>query len=75
MVYQTDTGPILFPDLSVAPEKLLTTMELAFSAFNCPDWAEFIVRVPTKVSDDISVDHYSRPVRLGAVNRLMRAIR
>ena len=53
MVYQTDTGPVLFPDLSAEPENLLTTLELAYSAFNCPDWVEFIVRVPTAISDDL----------------------
>jgi hypothetical protein len=49
-IFQTDTGPILFPDLSREPDSLLTSLELAYSAFNCFDWIEFIVRVSTPVS-------------------------
>ena len=48
-IYQTDTGPILLPDLSREPQDLLSGMELAYAAFNSPDWVEFIVRVPTTV--------------------------
>ncbi len=69
-IYQTDTGPILFPDLTREPDELLAGMELAFAAFNCPDWAEFIVRSPTSVADDIAVQHYSKGVRLDCRNRV-----
>ena len=34
-VYQTDTGPILFPDLVREPDELLSGFELAFVAANC----------------------------------------
>ena len=71
-VYQTDTGPMLLPDLTAAPEELLTTLELAFAAFNCPEWTEFLTRVPTKINDEIAVEHYSRPVRVNARNRIVR---
>ena len=71
-VYQTDTGPVLFPDLSVEPNALLPRMDMAYSAFNGPDWAEFIVRVPTKVSDELSVYHYSKPARLDCENQLLK---
>ena len=71
-VYQTDTGPVLFPDLSVEPNELLPRMDMAYSAFNGPDWAEFIVRVPTKVSDELSVYHYSKPARLDCENQLLK---
>ena len=48
-IYQTDTGPHLLPDLSRArPTICCGGMRLAFSAFNVPDWIEFIVRVPTR---------------------------
>ena len=73
-VYQTDTGPILFPDLSVEPESLLEHLELAFAAFNCPDWIELIVRVPTQVAEDVSVFHYDRSVRLDAKNEVVRLL-
>ena len=71
-VYQTDTGPVLFPDLSVEPNELLPRMEMAYSAFNGPDWAEFIVRVPTKVNNELSVYHYSKPARLDCANQLLK---
>lgn len=72
-VYQTDTGPILFPDLDGEPDELLTRLELAFTAANSPTWAEFIVRVPTPIADGVSVHHYSKAVRLdGIVNDFYR---
>ena len=72
-VYQTDTGPILFPDLDCEPEELLSRLELAFTAANDPTWAEFIVRVRTPVVDDVEVYHYSKAVRLdGIVNEFYR---
>lgn len=70
-VYQTDTGPILLPDLSKEPAELVESVELAFVAFNSSDWAELIVRTPTPVGGDISVHHYARPLRLDARNSLL----
>ena len=46
--YQVDTGPVLLPDTS-RPQ--IENCRLAFVAHNGPDWAEFIVNVPTAVSD------------------------
>ena len=72
-VYQTDTGPILWPDLRADPARLLPTLELAFAAFNSPDWGEFIVRVRTEIADGVDVYHYSKTVRLdGIANELYR---
>jgi hypothetical protein len=72
-VYQTDTGPILFPDLDCEPDELLTRLELAFTAANNPDWAEFIVRTPTPVAEGVEVYHYSKAIRLdGIVNEFYR---
>jgi hypothetical protein len=72
-VYQTDTGPILFPNLDCGPDDLLSGVELAFSAMNDPAWAEFIVRVRTPIAEDVEVYHYSKPVRLdGISNELYR---
>ena len=70
-IYQTDTGPVLLPDFSRKPEQWIEGLELAFSAFNRPDWIEFIVRVPTPVGQGISVYHYSQPVRFNAQNQIM----
>lgn len=73
-VYQTDTGPVLFPDLSRSPDELIAGMEMAFAAFNCPQWIEFIVRGPTDVGENISVYHYSRKVRLDGVRNSLCAL-
>ncbi len=70
--FQTDTGPLLFPDLSREPDELIEGMELAFSAFNSPDWIEFLVRVPSPLTDGLSVWHYSRSVRLDCRNTVVR---
>jgi hypothetical protein len=70
-IYQTDTGPNLFPDLSCEPEEMLQRLQFAYSAFNCGDWIEFLVRKPTAVSDDIDVYHYSQPVRCDAMNEVI----
>ena len=73
LVFQTDTGPILFPDLDCEPEELLSRVELAFTACNAPTWAEFIVRRRTSIADGIEVYHYARPARLNRiVNELYR---
>ena len=71
-IYQTDTGPVLFPDLSVEPDSIMTSLELAYSAFNCPDWIEFIVRRVTPTTSDINVYHYSDAVRCDSRNQMLR---
>jgi hypothetical protein len=70
MIYQTDTGPVLVPDLESEPENLLPRMELGFAAFNCPTWIELLVRVPTKVSDNLDVYHYSQSQRYDSKNEI-----
>ena len=72
-IFQTDTGPHLFPDLTRNPQDLLANFELAFSAFNQFDWIEMLVRVPTEIASGILVQHYSKTVRLEQVrNRLFQ---
>lgn len=72
-VYQTDTGPVLFPDLAREPDDLLAGMELAYIAVNAPDWAEVILRTRTPVAEGVEVYHYSVPLRLdGIVNEFFR---
>ena len=71
-IYQTDTGPVLFPDLSVEPDAMLTSLELAYSAFNCPDWIEISVRRVTPTTSDVSVYHYSDAVRCDSRNQMLR---
>ncbi len=73
-IYQTDTGPVLLPDFSRQPDDLIAGLELAFVAFNGPDWAEFIVRAPTPVGEGIDVYHYSKPVRYDTENQVIRLV-
>lgn len=70
-VWQPDTGPVLFPDLSREAEDLIGGLELAFVAYNTFAWAEFILRVPTPLTDEIRVHHYSKRVRVDCVNQLI----
>jgi hypothetical protein len=72
-VYQTDTGPVLFPDLERDPDDLLAGLEVAYVALNSPDWADFIVRVPTEIAEGVEVFHFSRAVRIdGITNSVYR---
>ncbi len=72
-IYQTDTGPVLWPDLSREPADLIAGMNLAFTAFNCPEWIEAVVRVPTEAATGMKVYHYSQFERRdGVQNRLFR---
>jgi hypothetical protein len=78
-VFQTDTGPILLPDLSPEriqkEEALIGCFDLAYSAFNATDWAEFIVNAPTELSPEISVNHYSQPRRIeGTRNAIIEVL-
>ena len=68
--YQIDTGAVLFPDTSTGGEDLIERIRLAYVAHNCPDWAEFIVNIPTAVSDDVKVNHYSKSQRVDAINTM-----
>lgn len=75
-IYQTDTGPLIFPDFSLDFTDIRDTFHLAFVAFNSSDWAEFILQVPTPLTGDLSVNHYSKPVRLeGTHNTIVRLVR
>jgi hypothetical protein len=71
-IYQTDTGPILLPDFSKRPAELITGFELAFSAFNCPNWIELIVRAKTLLQAGILVYHYSQSARFVAQNTVFQ---
>ncbi len=69
--WQVDTGPVLYADFSKGHKSLIEVFQLAFVAHNCPDWAEFIVNVPTPVGDGISVHHYSKSERVDAKNSMI----
>ncbi len=71
--YQTDTGPVLYPDLANPFRSLADSLHLAFSAFNTPDWVEFIVQRPTPVGGGISVNHYAEAVSADSANTIIAA--
>ncbi|MDP6553518.1 MAG: hypothetical protein QGG71_02565 [Pirellulaceae bacterium] len=74
MIYQTDTGPVLLPDLDGPAESMLSRLEMAFAAFNSPDWIEFLVRVSTTIASGANVYHYATPVRLDCQNQIFRNV-
>jgi len=68
-MYQVDTGPVAFPDLSQRHARHVEALSLAFVVFNAPHFADFVLEAPTRVGDE-QVYHYSKLVSLAAVNRL-----
>ena len=74
IIYQTDTGPILFPDLTNGDENWIERFHLAYIAFNRPDWVELVLQVSTRLSENISVNHYARTMQLGAQNSLFSVL-
>lgn len=73
-LYQVDTGPVAFPDLSKREERWAASLSLAFVAFNAPDFADFVIEDVTPVLEGgrelARVHHYSKLVTVPAVNRL-----
>jgi hypothetical protein len=73
--YQVDTGPVLLPDFEREYRSLLEGCRLAYVAHNCAEWAEFIVCVPTPLTDGVKVHHYSQRVRIdGTRNRMIAVV-
>jgi hypothetical protein len=73
-IYQTDTGPVLFPDLEAAPDDVMRRLDVAFAAHNAPDWIEFIVRRRTMIAEGVEVYHYSEPIRMDGVQNTIYRI-
>ncbi len=71
-IYQVDTGPVLFPDMSADGGGWVDCFQLAYIAFNRADWSEFILRVPTPLDEGISVNHFSRIVQMHTQNSIFR---
>jgi hypothetical protein len=73
--YQTDTGPVAYPDLKKRHDPEIDCLSLAFIAFNAPGFADFVVEQPTPVSLDdpetCQVYHYSKPFSVAASNKLL----
>lgn len=73
-MYQVDTGPVAFPDLSRRHEPEISCLSLAFLAFNAPQFTDFVIEAPTPILEGdrelATVYHYSRIVSLPATNRV-----
>lgn len=73
--YQVDTGPVAYPDLTKDYPAHIDRLQLAFVAFNAPDFADWVVEQPTRVYPDDSntteVYHYAKPFSLPAKNSVI----
>ena len=78
-LFQTDTGPIALPNLSptrrAIEQPMVSVFDLAYVAFKDPDWAEFIVNVPTRLTDEINVHHYSETRRIEKMKNAIIEVR
>ncbi len=74
-MYQVDTGPVAFADLSKRPDPWIGCLRLAFVAFNAPHFADFVIEQPTPVVEEGSelcqIYHYSNPISLPAKNTVL----
>ena len=74
MIYQVDTGPVIFPDITRRYTRKVESLHLAFVAFNVPQFADFVIEEPTPVIKDgkevCLVYHYSRIESLESRNSL-----
>jgi hypothetical protein len=73
-LYQVDTGPVAFPDLTRRYDSFAQSLALAYVAFNVPHFADFVIEDETPIRKDdqevTRVRHYERIVSLPAANRL-----
>jgi hypothetical protein len=74
-MYQVDTGPVGYPDLSQRFEPRVDCLKLAFVAFNASHFADFVVEQPTLVMEGerekCQIHHYSSPFSKPAKNTLL----
>ena len=73
-MYQVDTGPVAFPDLSKRYDVQIDCLSLAFIAFNKPDFADFVIEAPTLIIKDekevATIYHYSRMAHVTGINAI-----
>ena len=77
-MYQVDTGPVPFPDLTMQAERHIERLSPAYVAYNAPDFADFIVQqaLPIQVGEEkVEVTHYSGHVSLPAKTSVIAAPR
>ena len=72
MFYQVDTGPIVVPDPTAFDgTHAISALRLAFIAHNTLDCTELLLNIPTEIAPGLSVNHYSKVMKLEAINRLI----
>lgn len=73
-MYQVDTGPIAFPDLSKKYGVQIDCLSPAFIAFNVDHFADFVIEAPTPIVEGkkivSTVYHYSKIKSLKVKNRI-----
>ncbi len=74
-MYQIDTGPIAFPDISKRYDQQIDCLELAYIAFNKPHFADFVIKAPTAIMEGdkevATVIHYSKILTIdGVINKI-----
>ena len=75
MFYQVDTGPVLVPDTSSFDgTHAISALRLAFIAHNTLGCTELLLNAPTPIGDGLSVNHYSKVMKVKAVNRIFGVI-
>ncbi len=74
-IWQVDTGPVAFPDLTRRFDPFVDSVRLAFAVFNAADFCDFVIEQPTPIKRDdqevAQVYHYSNPVSFPARNRVL----
>ena len=74
-MYQADTGPIAYPDLSQPCDPQIDCLSVAFVVFNAPHFADFIVEQPTALVEEGQEKgkfyHFSAPFSMPASNRVL----
>jgi hypothetical protein len=73
-MYQVDTGPVAFPDLTRRYDTLIDCLSLAFIAFNKPDFADLVIEAPVSVMEGDKevavVYHYMKMEHITGTNRI-----
>ena len=72
MFYQVDTGPVLVPDATAFDgTNAISALRLAFMAHNTLGCTEMLLNIPTEIAPGLSVNHYSKVMKINAINRMI----
>ena len=72
--FQVDTGPVVWPDLSLRHDRLVDSLSLAFIVFNASAYVETVTEVPTELGIEgagaTRVHHFSEIQSHESTNRV-----